>query len=179
MFLYTGPKQIPDIVFDLTELLGSVNREAQIKAEGKNVSYAVDWERADLPFICLLGNPVYAARTIRAMQREDAETVPIFAMSARGYREQQDRRNERTPDEAAGREKASGGDPEISQKSKKIEEERFLCFLFPEAGSFQHVLVIRALIQSTISCLSKNNRYHFVIGVVVEGGDGSLHGFAA
>ena len=95
------------------------------------------------------------------------------------YCEQQDRRNERTPDEAAGREKASGGDPEISQKSKKIEKERFLCFLFPEAGSFQHALVIRALIQSTISCLSKNNRYHFVIGVVVEGGDGSLHGFAA
>lgn len=76
----------------------------------------------------------------------------------RGYREQQDRRNERTPDEAAGREKASGGDPEISQKSKKIEEECFLCFLFPEAGSFQHVLVIRALIQSTISCLRKDNR---------------------
>lgn len=67
MFLYTGSKQIPDIVFDLTELLGSVNREAQIKAEGKNVSYAVDWERADLPFICLLGNPVYAARLLTAI----------------------------------------------------------------------------------------------------------------
>lgn len=87
MFLYTGSKQIPDIAFDLTELLGSVNREAQIKAERKNVSYAVDWERADLPFICLLGNPVYAARTIRAMQREDAETVPIFAMSANCFAE--------------------------------------------------------------------------------------------
>lgn len=35
MFPYTGSKQIPDIAFDLTELLGSVNREAQIKAEGK------------------------------------------------------------------------------------------------------------------------------------------------
>lgn len=59
--------EIPDIAFDLTELLGSVNREAQIKAEGKNVSYAVDWERADLPFICLLGNPVYAARLLTAI----------------------------------------------------------------------------------------------------------------
>ena len=67
MFLYTGSKQIPDIAFDLTELFGSVNREAQIKAEGKNVSYAVDWERADLPFICLLGNPVYAARLLTAI----------------------------------------------------------------------------------------------------------------
>lgn len=67
MFLYTGSKQIPDIAFDLTELLGSVNREAQIKAERKNVSYAVDWERADLPFICLLGNPVYAARLLTAI----------------------------------------------------------------------------------------------------------------
>lgn len=59
--------EIPDIAFDLTELLGSVNREAQIKAEGKNVSYAVDWERADLPFICLLENPVYAARLLTAI----------------------------------------------------------------------------------------------------------------
>ena len=47
------------------------------------------------------------------------------------YREQQDRRNERTPDEAAGREKASGGDPEISQKSKKIVTVR-LFFFMPE-----------------------------------------------
>lgn len=67
MFPYTGSKQIPDIAFDLTELLGSVNREAQIKAERKNVSYAVDWERADHPFICLLGNPVYAARLLTAI----------------------------------------------------------------------------------------------------------------
>lgn len=59
--------EIPDIAFDLTELLGSVNREAQIKAERKNVSYAVDWERADHPFICLLGNPVYAARLLTAI----------------------------------------------------------------------------------------------------------------
>lgn len=59
--------EIPDTAFDLTELLGSVNREAQIKAEEKNVSYAVDWERADLPFICLLGNPVYAARLLTAI----------------------------------------------------------------------------------------------------------------
>lgn len=59
--------EITDIAFDLTELLGSVNREAQIKAEGKNVSYAVDWERADIPFICLLGNPVYAARLLTAI----------------------------------------------------------------------------------------------------------------
>ena len=59
--------EIPDTAFDLTELLGSVNREAQIKAEEKNVSYAVDWERADLPFLCLLGNPVYAARLLTAI----------------------------------------------------------------------------------------------------------------
>ena len=59
--------EIPDIAFDLTELLGSVNREAQIKAEEKNVSYAVDWERGDLPFLCLLGNPVYAARLLTAI----------------------------------------------------------------------------------------------------------------
>ena len=58
---------LPDTAFDLTELLGSVNREAQIKAEEKNVSYAMDWERADLPFICLLGNPVYAARLLTAI----------------------------------------------------------------------------------------------------------------
>ena len=67
MFPYTGSKQIPDTAFDLTELLGSVNREAQIKAEEKNVSYAVDWERGDLPFLCLLGNPVYAARLLTAI----------------------------------------------------------------------------------------------------------------
>lgn len=59
--------EIPDTAFDLTELLGSVNREALIKAEEKNVSYAVDWERGDLPFLCLLGNPVYAARLLTAI----------------------------------------------------------------------------------------------------------------
>ena len=59
--------EIPDTAFDLTELLGSVNREAQIKAEEKNVSYAVDWERGDLPYICLLGNPVYAKRLVTAI----------------------------------------------------------------------------------------------------------------
>lgn len=59
--------EIPDTAFDLTELLGLVNREAQIKAEEKNVSYAVDWERGDLPFLCLLGNPVYAARLLTAI----------------------------------------------------------------------------------------------------------------
>lgn len=151
MFPYTGSKQIPDIAFDLTELLGSVNREAQIKAERKNVSYAVDWERADLPFSCLLGNPVYATRTIRAMQHEDAETVPIFAMSANCFAE--DIVNSRI----------AGMNEHLT---KPLNEKKLL-------------EVIRALIQSTISCLSKNNRYHFVIGVVVEGGDGSLHGFAA
>lgn len=83
-------------------LLGSVNREVQIEAEEKNVSYTVDWERGDLPF---------------------------------------------------------------------------LCFLFLKTGSFQYGLVIRPLIQSTISCLCKDNRYHVMIGVVIEGGDGSLHGF--
>ena len=43
--LEAGETEIPDTAFDLTELLCSVNREAQIKAEEKNVSYAVDWER--------------------------------------------------------------------------------------------------------------------------------------
>lgn len=65
--LEAGETEIPDTAFDLTELLGSVNREAQIKAEEKNVSYAVDWERGDLPFLCLLGNPVYAARLLTAI----------------------------------------------------------------------------------------------------------------
>lgn len=65
--LEAGETEIPDTAFDLTELLGSVNREAQIKAEAKNVSYAVDWERGDLPFLCLLGNPVYAARLLTAI----------------------------------------------------------------------------------------------------------------
>ena len=65
--LEAGETEIPDTVFDLTELLGSVNRETQIKAEEKNVSYAVDWERGDLPFLCLLGNPVYAARLLTAI----------------------------------------------------------------------------------------------------------------
>ena len=59
--------EIPDTAFDLTELLGTVNRDAQIKADGKNISYVVDWERADLPFTCLLGNPVYAARLLTAI----------------------------------------------------------------------------------------------------------------
>ena len=65
--LEAGETEIPDTAFDLTELLCSVNREAQIKAEEKNVSYAVDWERGDLPFLCLLGNPVYAARLLTAI----------------------------------------------------------------------------------------------------------------
>ena len=85
------------------------------------------------------------------MQREDAETVPIFAMSANCFAE--DIVNSRI----------AGMNEHLT---KPLNEKKLL-------------EVIRALIQSTISCLSKNNRYHFVIGVVVEGGDGSPHGFAA
>ena len=50
--------------FNLTDLLNRANTDKQILAEEKNVEYVVDWERADIQHMYLIGNPSYVERML-------------------------------------------------------------------------------------------------------------------
>lgn len=56
-----------DLSFDLTELLNRVNTSKQSMADEKNVEYVVDWEKADIKHIHLVGNPIYLERMLTAV----------------------------------------------------------------------------------------------------------------
>lgn len=56
-----------DIPFDLADLLNRVNTDQQKKAADKLIDYVVDWERADLKYRYLIGNPLYVERLLTAV----------------------------------------------------------------------------------------------------------------
>lgn len=56
-----------EMSFDLTELINRVNTSKQILASEKNVEYVVDWEKADIKHIHLVGNPIYLERLLNAV----------------------------------------------------------------------------------------------------------------
>lgn len=62
--LESGDFTDQELPFDLTELLNRANTSKQILAEAKNVEYVVDWGKADLNHVDLLGNPVYLERLL-------------------------------------------------------------------------------------------------------------------
>ena len=53
-----------DIPFDLAELLSKANTERQMQAAEKLIEYKVDWERSDMKYTSLIGNPLYLARIL-------------------------------------------------------------------------------------------------------------------
>lgn len=62
--LESGEIDNREIPFDLTDLLNRANTEKQKLAAEKQVEYVVDWERADIRHVHLIGNPVYVERML-------------------------------------------------------------------------------------------------------------------
>ncbi len=58
-------QEIPrEIMMDITELLRTVNEEAQSKAVKKNIQYLIDWDKSEIDFRYLLGDPIYVRRVL-------------------------------------------------------------------------------------------------------------------
>ena len=55
---------IPDIPFDLTDMLRAANEAARIKAEEKQIEYIIDWEKGSMSHQYLRGNPIYVAKIL-------------------------------------------------------------------------------------------------------------------
>lgn len=62
--LESGEYSDQKIPFNLAQLLNRANNDEQIKAEEKQVDYVVDWDRADLKHMYLVGNPVYLEKVL-------------------------------------------------------------------------------------------------------------------
>lgn len=58
---------IPNMPFDLTDMLKSANADAQTKAEKKNIEYVIDWDKCIIDHQYLLGNPIYVAKILAIM----------------------------------------------------------------------------------------------------------------
>ena len=65
--LEVGEYADKEIPFDLADVLNQANTDKQIQAEKKNISYIVDWEKSDLTYTNLIGNPVYLERMLAAV----------------------------------------------------------------------------------------------------------------
>ncbi len=55
---------IQDMPFDITDMLRTANKDAQIKAEKKEIKYEIDWKKSRISHRYLVGNPMYAARIL-------------------------------------------------------------------------------------------------------------------
>ncbi len=53
-----------EIMIDITELLRTVNEEEQRKAAKKNIQYQIDWDKSEIEFRYLLGDPIYVQRVL-------------------------------------------------------------------------------------------------------------------
>lgn len=62
--LESGGYDDREITFDLAELLNRVNRDGQIQAQNKEISYETDWDKSELKHMHLSGNPVYLSRLL-------------------------------------------------------------------------------------------------------------------
>lgn len=62
--LASGTIEERSLDFDLVDVLGRVNQQAQTKAEKKGVQYQVGWDRSDIRHPALRGNPVYLSRIL-------------------------------------------------------------------------------------------------------------------
>lgn len=56
-----------ELKFDLAEVLRRANTAKQTMAEEKGVEYIVDWEKADMQHLCLIGNPIYLEKLLTAI----------------------------------------------------------------------------------------------------------------
>ncbi len=65
--LEAGEVTHQEVSFDLTELLNRANTDKQRAAADKNISYIVDWEKADIKHMNLIGNMVYLERVLTAI----------------------------------------------------------------------------------------------------------------
>lgn len=62
--LASGAIEERELDFDIVETLLEINRNAQRKAEQKDVHYQIDWGRDDIRHTALRGNPVYLSRIL-------------------------------------------------------------------------------------------------------------------
>lgn len=53
-----------EVMIDITELLRTVNEEEQAKAAKKNIQYQIDWDKSEIAFRYLLGDPIYVQRVL-------------------------------------------------------------------------------------------------------------------
>lgn len=60
--LESGDLENCEITFDILPLIQSTNVQAHIRANDRNISYIVDWNRTEIMHPYLIGNPVYVTR---------------------------------------------------------------------------------------------------------------------
>lgn len=65
--LQTCEEDVPDISFDIAQLLRSCNEEGERKAAEKDIEYVINWDDTSYEHQFLIGNPVYTTRILEVI----------------------------------------------------------------------------------------------------------------